>query len=281
MNLRRSLAALLLTSFALGVPASAAADTDGIELSPDGHTWQATLAAPLFHRTPKLVPGDDVTRTFYVRNTSDVPARATVEVLPPVRRTELADHLRVRTRIGRIQGAQDVGGATGCRTVVTGPTMLPGQGQRVDVALSLPDLPGQVAQRSSIDLALVVRLTEVGRSGAVDVCGVQADAEPYEPCAPGMVALTGSAALCADEVAGVEGEASTSGGVQPTLPASGAPPRAAELALVGVGAMLLGALLVLLRRRSSTRSSRMSTSPEPVASTDAGTPGGEGSAAAT
>lgn len=251
MTARRLLAVLPLTSLALGLHAPAMADADGIELSSDARSWSPALTEPLFHQLPRLVPGDDVTRTFYVKNASGVPARATVEVVPPARRTELAKHLRVRTTIGRVTGAQDVGelGGSPCRTLVTGPSMMPGQGQRVDVALSLPNLPGQVAQRSSVDLALVVRLTEVTPSGAVDICGVQAEAEPFAPCDPGVVALTGSAALCADEVAGVEQEAATAGGVQPTLPAAGAPADAVELALTGLGVTLLGAVLVLLRRR--------------------------------
>lgn len=253
MNARRALVVLLLTALSLSIPGAASAEPDRIELSRDGKNWRTTLAAPLFQDVGKLVPRDDVVRSFYVRNASSVPTRASVKVLAPEVDSDLAKHLRVRTRIGRAQSAETVGEITtdGCTTTVTSPTMLPGEWKRIEVGLSLPDLQGSTAQNSSADLALVVRLTQVDPSGVVTICGVQAEAEPYDPCDPGMVAVAGGLQPCTEEVAAVEDAAAPTGGVQPMLPSTGAPPDATELALTGAVAMLLGAIVLLGRRRLS------------------------------
>lgn len=250
MNIR-ALVVLLLSLLSVSIPGTAAAEPDRIELSRDAKAWRTTLEAPLFQDVGKLVPRDDVVRSFYVRNASSVPARASVQVVAPEVRTELAEHLRVRTQIGKVQSAQTVGEITsdGCTTTVTSPTMLPGEWKRIDVGLSVPDLQGGTAQNSSIDLALVVRLTQVDPSGVVTICGVQAEAEPYDPCDPGMVAVTGGIAPCTEEVAGIEDADLDEDGVQALLPSTGAPPDAIELALTGALAMLLGATLLVVRRR--------------------------------
>lgn len=250
MNIR-ALVVLLLTVLSVSVPGAASAEPDRIELSRDGRTWRTALTAPLFHDVGKLVPRDDVAGSIYVKNASTVPARASVQVLAPEAGTELAEHLRVRTRIGKVQSAQTVGEITtdGCTTTVTSPTMLPGEWKRIDVGLTVPDLQGRTAQNSSVELALVVRLTQVDPSGVVTICGVQAEAEPYDPCDPGMVAVAGGLAPCTDEVAGVENANLDEDGVQAMLPTTGAPPDALELALTGAAAMLLGATMLLARRR--------------------------------
>ncbi|KQW43036.1 hypothetical protein ASC77_22340 [Nocardioides sp. Root1257] len=75
--------AVTLTSGTLLVvpPPTSAADTwSPVAVSRDGHTWTRSLVGPLFPRHVALVPGDEMTRTFLVRNQSGAPAVVAVQV---------------------------------------------------------------------------------------------------------------------------------------------------------------------------------------------------------
>ena len=73
-------------------PAEAGDSGVQVSMSPTG-PFRDQLHRQLFAGTGKLVPGDRVTRTFYVRNDSDVVARTTVAVSGSGKGSELADSL--------------------------------------------------------------------------------------------------------------------------------------------------------------------------------------------
>lgn len=295
MTPARLVAALGLTVVAVLPSAPAYAAPDRLELSPDGSTWSTTLERPLFQDAPALVPLGSISGTFYVRNASEVPARASVELSPPPRPDGLAEHLTVSTRIGTVRAAQPARPprADGCGITVTGSTMRPGAWQRVDVVLQLADLEGRTAQGATTRLSLVVRLTQVRPRGVVTVCGVQAEAdrgvpEPaVGPCAAVALVGLGSAAPCAGATAaaspgggGTEGRAgavdgtreeprrseaatSTAHGASAVPPpgdgavASSRPPRGVpDVALTAAALLGFGAALLVVRRRRTSASAR-------------------------
>ncbi|WP_104138078.1 hypothetical protein [Arthrobacter sp. ZGTC131] len=77
---RRGAAAVgmgLVLAYSTALPAAA---TDGLLFSADGQTWDGGLSQPLFGR-PTLVPGDQVSGTFWVRNGSRDRADLSVSVI--------------------------------------------------------------------------------------------------------------------------------------------------------------------------------------------------------
>ena len=78
----RWVVAALVTALVVGLwsaPASAAKKWTPLQLSLNGKTWVTKLDKPLF-RKPTMVPGDTLTRTFYVRNRGDSAANLVVKV---------------------------------------------------------------------------------------------------------------------------------------------------------------------------------------------------------
>lgn len=230
---------LLLAIGSFAGPSSA--KPERLQVSQDGQSWHDNLATPLFADAPPLVPTDALTRSFHVRNSSNAPARATVAIVNRSRPVStLQHHLRVSARLNGLTTSTpfDTVNSRRCKALVTGPTLDPGETRQVDVDVAFDNVDGQTAQESAARLDLVVTLRQVGPKGSVDICGVQAEAEPT--CATrnqANVALLGGSATTEDcPVAG-------------SLPETGAPRHAAALLGLSVSMMLLGSLLVLFRRR--------------------------------
>ncbi|WP_229051186.1 LPXTG cell wall anchor domain-containing protein [Aeromicrobium sp. Leaf350] len=86
MTVRRSLLPLLgavlggLLALLWVTPAHAA---DEIGVSVDGSTWMPAITAPLFDPAMRWIPGDDETRTFYVRAQGPSAATMSIEALTP------------------------------------------------------------------------------------------------------------------------------------------------------------------------------------------------------
>ena len=103
----------------LRVSSPAEAGDSGVQgsMSPTG-PFRDQLHRQLFAGTGKLVPGDRVTRTFYVRNDSDVVARTTVAVSGSGKGSELADSLAVSVDLGNVSSSGSLGtDDPGCRLV--------------------------------------------------------------------------------------------------------------------------------------------------------------------
>ena len=79
---RWSVAAVgLATVLLCAVAGPATADSgDQLSVSRDGHTWTDDIDRPLFRPDLRVVPGDDVTSSFWVRNNSDDPGILTVDI---------------------------------------------------------------------------------------------------------------------------------------------------------------------------------------------------------
>ncbi len=162
------------------VSAPAEAGDAGVQVStsPTG-PFRDQLHRQLFAGTGKLVPGDQATRTFYVRNDSDVVARTTVAVSGSGQQNELADSIDVSVDLSDVSSSGPLEtDDPSCTLTATGPNLAPGEVQAVEVALEFDDVTGTraAAQRASLDL--LVTLTQVGETGVIETCGEQATADP-------------------------------------------------------------------------------------------------------
>lgn len=212
--------------------------------------WSDHLATALFEGGGAMVPADSVTDTFYVRNGSQQPARATLSVLDRPARNDLERHLTVSTELGGGTSRVPLTGGLGpaCKAQVSGPSIPAGGVQEVGVTLRFDDVTGQVAMDQQADVGLVVTLSQVGPTGRTDICGAEEGADPPAGCADpsqAVVAVVGDGG-CPD----VQGEESAD--VAGDLPDTGAPRSAEAVAVLGVACLAAGALLLVVRRRRET-----------------------------
>ena len=229
----------LLVGLAL-MPSAAYAKTDRLEVSTDGQTWHQNLVEPLFAPDLLVVPTDELGASFHLRNSSKVPARATIALVNRSDQdSELQHHLAASVSIGDESSSSpvDLIGSMGCKTMVTGPTIAAGGTQQVHVDLAFVDVDDQTAQQSQARIGMVVTLNQTGPHGTAEICGEQAQTEP-DCDSPGRssVAVLGTSPDRADCPAAVD------------LPGTGAPKNLAGMFGMSVAMVLLGSLFVFLKR---------------------------------
>jgi hypothetical protein len=260
---RLGTAALLLglacSPLLVSSPAEAGDSGVQVSMSPTG-PFRDQLHRQLFAGTGKLVPGDRVTRTFYVRNDSDVVARTTVAVSGSGKGSELADSLAVSVDLGDVSSSGSLGtDDPGCTLTTTGTNLAPGAVQAVAVALELDDVTGTRAAAQGASLDLLVTLTQVGESGVIETCGEQATADPVpaddapgggtapeeDRCEQGAVVTVTGTPSCVPTVVDA-GQARAHPSIQERMTRSAFP----ALLLLAVGGGLVIGAWPLTRRRS-------------------------------
>jgi hypothetical protein len=143
-RIRRALAVVATMAAALVLTAPSASAASGIELSPDGATWGTTLSGALFGTPARLVPGDVVTATLWVRNASITSARVDLRVAAGIgaRDGSFAGDLRLS-----VDGRELGGGSTW-----NGPVLAPGGVTRVPLVVTYVAAAGSsgVVQAASV-----------------------------------------------------------------------------------------------------------------------------------
>jgi hypothetical protein len=245
---------LAAVSAALLTASPSQADPKKLQVSSTGaaKSWSDNLETPLFEGKGPFVPRDRETATFWLKNNSQQPARATLAV---VNRGSLNDFEQALTfdyqvgTTGTTAVPVYVDSKTKCKTYVTGRSIAPGESQQVDVTLNFADAEGQSAQGQQATVDFVLTLNQVGPKGKVDVCGVQAFAEPYTECkAPNAAVVTLIGKQTCPVVKGVEAVAGSGAGTE-VLGATGAARSLGTVLIVGFAALVTGAGLIAVRRR--------------------------------
>jgi LPXTG-motif cell wall-anchored protein len=211
--------------------------------------WSDHLATALFDGAGAFVPQDSVTDTFYVKNDSHQPARATLTVLDRAAGNDFERGLAFTASIGGVTSDAPVvvDTTTSCRAYVSGPRIPPGGVQEVGVTLEFGDVTGKVAMGQQAGLAFVVTLSQVTPAGDIDICGAEEDAGPPAECTdPSRVVVAMAGGGDCTQVKG-EQELDPAG----DLPDTGASAGAGGLAGLGL-ACLAGGVLLLVRRRLET-----------------------------
>ncbi|MGN6131057.1 MAG: hypothetical protein ACTHOK_12025 [Nocardioidaceae bacterium] len=265
--MRRVLVATLATVLAVvtamlltGSPTQA--DPKKLLVSNDGVTWGDNLTKPLFGELGPLVPQDKVKSSFFLKNNSHQPARATLAV---VDRGPANDFTQALTFDYDVAGTTTpipvaVDQKPKCKTYVTGPSIEPGKTQQVKVGVNFADVAGQTATGQTSTVDFVLTLSQVGPNGRVDICGEQAPAQPYQECKnPALQVVTVVGKPTCAEVLGTEalrgGKQGTSAGASgnavgdSVLAATGAPRSVSTLLPLAVGLLVAGAGLMVVRRR--------------------------------
>jgi hypothetical protein len=149
----------------LAVPAPAQATTDPLVVSVDGNSWARVLPASLFAGAI-IVPGTDVTRTFYVKNQSTETGNLAV-ALRAVTGSDptMVAALSIRAVAGPAIGTdKPFAAAAPCVSLVSGITLVAGAMMQVDVRLTLAtSLHGKTSQRSvgGFDIPVTLTSTDV------------------------------------------------------------------------------------------------------------------------
>jgi hypothetical protein len=149
-----ALSAALLASPA---PARAAGD---ILVSSDGTTFASSLPAALFDGVGPLVPGDSVTRTLWVDNATGLEARMQLATLAHSATPSIGRALAISVAAAGVTGAHALG--SGCALLMTMPRVVPGVRMPLTVTVSMADVPGRVAQDESLDMSLLVSMSDPG-----------------------------------------------------------------------------------------------------------------------
>ncbi|MDQ0673704.1 hypothetical protein QFZ36_001265 [Pseudarthrobacter siccitolerans] len=144
---------------ALLLMASPAAAADELLFSADGETWGPALNQPMFEDTV-LVPGDQVSRSFWVRNGSGYNADLAVgidgEVLSPAASPA---SLWVIASVG--ESSARVPGASGeDRLILAMPAMGAAESQKITITVGLGDQAANVMQEQAIPVQFRVNMTE-------------------------------------------------------------------------------------------------------------------------
>ena len=154
------LAAVVVAVFA--TPPAAAAAADGIQLSTDGVSYSSALAHPLFTAVPVLVPTDEASAGFWVRNAGPTTAYLTLTLDNPSWTNDaLAGALTLGARTpgnnGRTVRLVDAGA---CSVLLEGLALAAGQAVNVTTTLALGDLTGSAGQGATAAMDIGVTLVE-------------------------------------------------------------------------------------------------------------------------
>jgi LPXTG-motif cell wall-anchored protein len=213
-----AVAVLTLVAASIGLQGAAWARNE-IAVSLDGRTWRPEIREPLFDPAFRWVPGDGVTKSFFVRNAGPTKATMTVDVVS-VDPSRLLPGLAIHARAG--DGPwRPLGDAAGRDRLLTDAVRLGGV-VRVDVRVDFDRGSTNRFQRKRLGLDFLVTLSQ-HRAG------------PEEPETSDGTGGSG----------GSGGSAGSSGGL---LAGTGS---SVQEWLVGLGAALVGSGLglVVARRR--------------------------------
>lgn len=161
-GLARASVLVSLVAVLLGLGTSSAAAAPGIELSPDGVTYAATLPGGLFDSITIAVPGDSQSTDFWVRNAGPVAAYLRIAISgvtfsDPVLAGALSVNASTATRPGT---AATLSSAQPCRVLTEGDLLPVGAVIHVTATLALGDLTGLDGQGGTAGFALQVALSD-------------------------------------------------------------------------------------------------------------------------
>jgi hypothetical protein len=148
---RRVIAALAFATVVVGavLPAGAANAAVPIELSTQGVVWNTSLPGGLFDGFAGAVPGDSVTRSFYVKNPTDLSVTMKVRATDVVPGTNnLGQSITV---LGAVPGHAlaapvTLASLTDCATLAPDVVLAGGAVTRVTITLAMLDVSGSLAQ---------------------------------------------------------------------------------------------------------------------------------------
>jgi hypothetical protein len=156
----------VLLVLAPGAGSARAANTD-ILVSLDGANWSATLPLGLFSGAGTVVPGDSISRTLWIKNTTSSAAVLRLSRLQNMAGSSLLARSISITATGRGTGGpppapQDAS----CVQLLPDQVVPGGRSTSTVVTLRVADLQGGEAQGQSATISLIASLSAVGGTAA-------------------------------------------------------------------------------------------------------------------
>ena len=207
------LAAVSAVAFSLATAAPANAAPPEVLVSSDGTNFAPNLTTGIFDGFGRLVPGDSIAASLWVKNESPDPGLVRVSVADlVVPSIEFGTGVILSSNDGQQLRTASLGELAVCSVIVPSASVPPGGVLRIDLSVRMLDVSGLTAQGESADLGLRVAMRDGSAGPFPDASGCLSAAAPGGP-----LAFTG---------------------VAPVLPTA-----SFALALVG------GGLVLVLRRR--------------------------------
>jgi cell division septation protein DedD len=168
----QSIAAVVIAAALTLSSHGAVAAAPGIEVSPDGSAYGASLSTAVFSSAPVLVPGQEATARFFVRNSTGTAAWLQLALANP-RWTSAAyaAALSVTAGVPGMSGRSirlDTG--DDCSVFISGVRLESGQSIAVTTKLALGDLTGSTGQDAAAGLDFAVTLVEAVGSAPAPSC---------------------------------------------------------------------------------------------------------------
>ena len=151
-------AAAVLSAGLAGVGALPAVAADPLLFSSDGQEWDTELTDPIFDDTPVLVPGDEASASFWVRNASADPADLKVALITDWS-TAGGDPEGLWVRAA-MDGGHATSGGDADRVLLALDSMDALDSQKVTVTVGLDESAGNSTQNTTRSMAFDVRLTQ-------------------------------------------------------------------------------------------------------------------------
>jgi LPXTG-motif cell wall-anchored protein len=172
-----------------------AADHD-LQFSTDGISYGSTIAAPLFG-VGAIVPGGVRHATLYVKNVTSHDAMLDMHIMNATASAAVfVESLILQGASGGVTGAPvDLGTASDCALLLTGPALPAGRSVKVALTLAMmSSVTDAVAQREKAALNLHISLTDAGVPTPDDIGCVDGTDLPVfaQPPAPANLAATGT-----------------------------------------------------------------------------------------
>jgi|GEM_PF-1509482 len=169
---RASVISVVLTTLALsmtfipGAGAARAANTD-ILVSLDGANWSATLPHGLFSGAGTVVPGDSISRTLWIKNTTSSPAVLRLSRLQNMAGSSLLARSISITATGRETGGRSPAPQDASCVQLLPDQVVPG-GRSIStvVTLTVANLKGVEGQGQLATISLIASLGAVGGTAA-------------------------------------------------------------------------------------------------------------------
>ena len=157
---------VLVLASAPGPSADRAAGGD-ILVSLDGTNWSTTLPLGLFSGVGKVVPGDRLSRTLWIDNTSSSPAVVRLSRIETDGTSSLLSHAISLTATSRDANGSPPSAADGsCTQLLPEEVVGAGKSTSIVVTLAIADLRAAEAQGESAAISLLASMSSLGHAAA-------------------------------------------------------------------------------------------------------------------
>ena len=148
-------------------PSADRAASGGILVSLDGANWSATLPLGLFSGIGPVSPGDSLSRTLWIENTSSSPALLRLSRIETTGTSSLFSHAISLSATARgANGSPPLAQDRSCARLLPDRVVGAGKSTSIVVTLAIADLRAEEAQGQSATISLLASMSSLGPTAA-------------------------------------------------------------------------------------------------------------------